>query len=120
MKTLLKNINKFYKYYNIANPDYSIKVTKSDMYNHDTLMGVYEDIYDNFDYYEDEVALEYLRNLYGELGDYLDDMPSPYKWQSQKMGNIVCTFGEVICQAWYILIHYHTLDLKWTYNKRGF
>lgn len=43
-----------------------------------------------------------------------------YKWKSKKMGNIVCTFGEVILQAWDSLIYYHTLDIRWEYNKNGF
>jgi hypothetical protein len=43
-----------------------------------------------------------------------------YKWQSMTMGNIVETFGEVICQVWDSLIHHHTLDIKWKYNKNGF
>ena len=45
---------------------------------------------------------------------------SKYKWYSKTMGNIVETFGEVIRQAWESLIYYHTLDIKWTYNKNGF
>lgn len=43
-----------------------------------------------------------------------------YKWYSQTMGNIVETFGEVILQVWDSLIHYHTLDIRWKYNKNGF
>lgn len=45
---------------------------------------------------------------------------SKYKWKSMTMGNIVKTFGEVIHQVWDSLIHYHTLDIKWKYNKNGF
>ena len=43
-----------------------------------------------------------------------------YKWKSKTMGNIVCTFGDVIRQVWDSLIHYHTLDIRWEYNKNGF
>lgn len=43
-----------------------------------------------------------------------------YKWYSETMGNIVCNFGEVILQVWDSLIRYHTLDVKWKYNKKGF
>ena len=43
-----------------------------------------------------------------------------YKWRSKTMGNIVETFGEVILQAWDSLVHYHTLDIRWEYNKNGF
>lgn len=43
-----------------------------------------------------------------------------YKWQSLTMGNLVEMFGEVICQAWDSLIHYHVLDIKWKYNRNGF
>ena len=45
---------------------------------------------------------------------------SKYKWQSLTMGNIVENFGDVLKQVWESLIHYHTLDLKWKYNKNGF
>ena len=43
-----------------------------------------------------------------------------YKWQSMTMGNIVETFGDVLKQVWESLIKYHTLDLKWKYNRNGF
>lgn len=43
-----------------------------------------------------------------------------YKWKSKTMGNIVCTFSEVILQVWDSLIYYHTLDILWEYNKNGF
>ena len=43
-----------------------------------------------------------------------------YKWQSLTMGNIVETFGDVLKQVWESLTQYHTLDLKWKYNKNGF
>jgi hypothetical protein len=120
MKKLMRNINRFYKYYDQVHPFDNIKLTKVDMYNHDILMSVYEDIWVTMDYHEDTTSAEYkwILNLYGELGDYL--ATTPYKWQSQTMGNIVCTLGEVVRQAWGSLIHYHTLDLRWSYNKRGY
>lgn len=43
-----------------------------------------------------------------------------YKWQSQTMGNIVETFGEVIKQVFESLIKYHTIDIRWKYNRNGF
>ena len=43
-----------------------------------------------------------------------------YKWQSLTMGNIVENFGEVLKQVWESLTKYHTLDIKWKYNKNGF
>ena len=43
-----------------------------------------------------------------------------YKWQSLTMGNIVENFGDVIRQIRESLIRYHTLDIKWKYNKNGF
>lgn len=43
-----------------------------------------------------------------------------YKWQSLTMGNLVENFGEVIRQVWDSLINYHTLDIKWKYNRKGF
>jgi hypothetical protein len=43
-----------------------------------------------------------------------------YKWQSCKMGNIVETFSDVVRQMWESLVYYHTLDIKWKYNRNGF
>jgi hypothetical protein len=43
-----------------------------------------------------------------------------YKWQSLTMGNIVPTFADVIRQVWDSLIHWHTIDIKWKYNRKGF
>lgn len=43
-----------------------------------------------------------------------------YKWQSMKMGNIVESFSDVLKQVWECLVKYHTLDLKWKYNRNGF
>jgi hypothetical protein len=43
-----------------------------------------------------------------------------YKWQSMTMGNIVENFGDVLKQVWESIIKYHTLDIKWKYNKNGF
>ena len=45
---------------------------------------------------------------------------SKYKWQSLTMGNIVETFDDVLKQVWESLVVYHTLDLKWKYNRNGF
>lgn len=47
-------------------------------------------------------------------------MNTTYKWMSRTMGNIVPTFADVIHQAWDSLIHYHTLDIRWSYCKEGF
>ena len=78
MKTLRKNINKFYKHYDIANIGFSISLTKGDMYDHDTLMNVYSDLWEAIDYYEheDKTICQWLTALYGELGDYLDCVPT--------------------------------------------
>ena len=43
-----------------------------------------------------------------------------YKWQSLTMGNIVETFGDVLKQVIESLVRYHTLDIRWKYNKNGF
>lgn len=43
-----------------------------------------------------------------------------YKWQSVAMGNIVENLGEVIKQMFESIIHYHTLDIRWKYNRNGF
>lgn len=42
------------------------------------------------------------------------------RWQSLTIGNIVENFGDVLKQVWESLTKYHTLDLKWKYNKNGF
>lgn len=43
-----------------------------------------------------------------------------YKWQSMKMGNIVKNFSDVLKQMWESLINYHTIDIRWKYNRNGF
>jgi hypothetical protein len=43
-----------------------------------------------------------------------------YKWQSMTMGNIVETFRDVVRQVWESLVYFHTLDIKWKYNRNGF
>jgi hypothetical protein len=121
-RKLFKNIKKFYKTYCLE--DNKIEFTKDDMYNHNALMSTYEAIWFSLEEYDDSMTCKFLINLYGEVCDYISSTiyrtATPYKWQSQTMGNIVCTFSEVIHQAWDSLIHYHMLDLKWSYDKRGF
>lgn len=43
-----------------------------------------------------------------------------YKWQSLTMGNIVENFSDVLKQMWESLIKYHTIDIRWKYNRNGF
>ena len=43
-----------------------------------------------------------------------------YKWYSLTTGKVVRTFGEVVEQAWDSLVHYHILDIRWKYNRKGF
>lgn len=43
-----------------------------------------------------------------------------YKWQSLTMGNIVENFWQVIHQIWESWKYYHTLDIRWKYNRNGF
>ena len=43
-----------------------------------------------------------------------------YKWQSLTMGNIVPNIWCVIRQVFESLFVFHTLDIKWKYNKEGF
>lgn len=73
MKNVKKNINKFYKKYNIANPDYKRNVTKSDIYNYNVLMEVYNDIYDNLIYYEDNQGTDskWVCELYTAVNDQM-------------------------------------------------
>ena len=43
-----------------------------------------------------------------------------YKWQSLTMGNIVEGFDDVLKQVIESLVKFHTLDIRWKYNKSGF
>lgn len=43
-----------------------------------------------------------------------------YKWQSMTMGNLVPRFRDVLAQVWESLIRYHTIDIRWKYNRNGF
>lgn len=43
-----------------------------------------------------------------------------YKWHSITMGNIVPTFADVVRQAWESWTVFHTLDIRWQYNRKGF
>ena len=79
MKKLLKNINLYYKKYDLAHPFTEIKLTKADMHDHETLMSVYENIWETLEYYEVRAnsfnqnldTYKWLTALYGELGDYI-------------------------------------------------
>lgn len=43
-----------------------------------------------------------------------------YKWQSVTMGNIVEAFSDVLKQVWESFVKYHTIDIRWKYNRNGF
>ena len=120
MKNLRNLINQFYKHYCPANT----KLSRADMHSHTALMTAYEDMWLAMDECGDMLtAKEYswLLALYNELGDYIAEMPAPvYRWHSATMGNIVQTFGEVITQALDSLIHYHTIDIRWHYCRKGY
>jgi hypothetical protein len=119
MNKLRRNINNFYKTYGEND-----RFTKSDMYNLDALMSAYESLWFALDENGDIMTIEeyqWVSALYGELGDYIAELPEPtYHWQSMTMGNIVESFAEVICQVWDSLVHYHTIDIKWHYCRKGY
>ena len=69
MKKLFKNIKKFYAQYMFTVDEFS----KDDMYDHDALMSVYEDVWSVMeDYDHDETDHKFIADLYGDLGDYID------------------------------------------------
>ena len=66
-------INHFYKYYNIADAN-TIKLSRADMDDYDTLMATYESIYLTIEECGDTLtAKEYswILALYNDLGDYI-------------------------------------------------
>ena len=73
MKNLRKNINKFYKKYDIANYQTSKRVSKADIYDYNVLMDVYNDIYDNLVYYEDkqDVDNKWVCDLYTSVNNQM-------------------------------------------------
>ena len=69
---LLRNINKFYKHYDLEHPFDTITMTKNDMYDHDALMTAYESMWLTIEQYDGtEKEYQWLLNLYGELGYYI-------------------------------------------------
>jgi hypothetical protein len=77
------------------------------------------------EYYDDDGNIEFAKVLFRIKGKQTRELEKrigakTYKWQSMTMGNIVETFGDVLKQAWESLVKYHTLDIKWKYNKNGF
>lgn len=69
---LLRNINKFYKHYDLEHPFDTITLTKDDMYDHDALMTAYESMWLTLEHYDGtEKEYQWLLNLYAELGDYI-------------------------------------------------
>lgn len=74
-RTLLKNINKFYKHYDLEHTD-TLTMSRSDMYNHDALMSAYESLWLTIDQYDtDAPEYQWLVDLYAELGDYISHPP---------------------------------------------
>ena len=120
MKNLQTRINYFIKHYALD----LRKVSKSDMRNINTMMGVFESLWLTVNECGDMLTTseyQWISALYGDLGDYIAAMPEPvYRWQSAVMGNIVTTFGEVLRQMWDSLIHYHTIDIVWIYCREGY
>lgn len=77
------------------------------------------------EYYDDDGNIEFAKALFEVKGKQMRELEKrigakTYKWQSQTMGNIVENFGDVLKQVWESLTKYHTLDIKWKYNKNGF
>jgi hypothetical protein len=70
---LLKNINKFYKHYDLEHQFDTITMTKADMHDHDALMTAYESIWLTMDQYDiEDKEYRWLSKLYCELGDYIN------------------------------------------------
>lgn len=69
MKKLMKDINKFYKHYDLTNIGLDMRVTKADMYDYNALMSVYEAIWMTMEYYEDKTACEFMASLYQDVSD---------------------------------------------------
>ena len=120
MKNLRNRINKFYKRYTPI----TATMHKSSMHNRDAIMFAYEDMWTTLEECGDMLTTaeyQWILALYGDLGDYIASLPEPvYKWYSATMGNIVTTFAEVLAQAWNSLIHYHTIDIRWHYCRKGY
>ena len=76
MLKLLYNIKKYYKHYDLMHPLKAKKVSIKDMYNHNTLMGIYENMWMSMEYYKPNTKdYKWLSRLYGELGDYITYSP---------------------------------------------
>lgn len=76
MKNLRKNINKFYREYDLSRPFDHIKLSKDDMYDMDTLMTAYEAMWETMeDYDKDSASYAFISKLYGDLSDYIDYLP---------------------------------------------
>ena len=93
MKKLFKNIKKFYKKYDTTHLFDGNKVifTKDDMYDYSALMSTYEAIWFTLADYEDHDTCKFLADLYGELGDYIDDFTS-----TEPKSNNIITFIKLV------------------------
>lgn len=68
---LLRNINKFYRRYNVKNIE-SITLTKSDMHDSKTLEYTKSCIWHSMQHFSDDTQIyQWLYNLYNDLGDYM-------------------------------------------------
>lgn len=72
MMNLRKNINKFYKHYDLEHIGNTITMTRADMHNQDALMTAYESLWLTMEHYDDDSAeRQWMSKLYAELGDYI-------------------------------------------------
>lgn len=43
-----------------------------------------------------------------------------YKWHSKQTGEVCKNLREVIHAIWIDLRHYHFVNIKWEYSRKGF
>lgn len=117
-KTLLKNINKFYKKYDITHlddPD-ATKLYIDDMYDLDYLMSAYESVYFSMEGYE-ETSKEYkwMKNLYMEISDYIDYLPynKRPKYAADTIIKIIISVFGTMCFGAFVAIGIECGYLDW-------
>lgn len=114
MKTLLKNINKFYKHYYITYPDLDKRLTKTDMYDDNLLMTVYEEIWDNMSYYDTTSAeYQWMSDLHNQLSDYITNIPNrPNHHKALAIFKLcVSAFGTMCIGAYLAMLIEYGADL---------
>ena len=85
--SLLKDINTFYRDYDVEHIGHPLTMTCKDMRNDDALMTAYEAVWLSMPYYEPNTEeYQWLADLYNAIGDYLhsrlfgNKVTIMYKW----------------------------------------